>query len=216
MLHAPDAWPAAADCYLDALDEIAGVEAAKKASWRSYRYPNFGAGDAAAIAALLRDAGTIPPPGSDPLRPAPALPPAPAGSVHGGRPAPAGCLAAPAMPGPVMPALPAPVPPADAPPRPAPRPADAPARAAAAANGAPAADTTRPVHLVILGPPRITAAGKEISGGLRKARELLAFLALHKDGATAEAFSEALWPEADPPAVTASARPATCSAPQPG
>jgi DNA-binding SARP family transcriptional activator len=33
---------------------------------------------------------------------------------------------------------------------------------------------------------------------MRKARELLAFLAVHPDGATGEAISEALWPEADP------------------
>jgi DNA-binding SARP family transcriptional activator len=50
----------------------------------------------------------------------------------------------------------------------------------------------------VLGPLRITAARKEISGGLRKARELLTFLAVHQDGATADAITEALWPEADP------------------
>ena len=33
---------------------------------------------------------------------------------------------------------------------------------------------------------------------MRKARELLAFLAVHPDGASGEAISEALWPEADP------------------
>ena len=33
---------------------------------------------------------------------------------------------------------------------------------------------------------------------MRKARELLAFLAVHPDGASAEAIAEALWPEADP------------------
>jgi len=49
----------------------------------------------------------------------------------------------------------------------------------------------------MLGPLRITAAGKEIGGGLRKARELMAFLAVNPDGASAEAISEALWPEAD-------------------
>jgi DNA-binding SARP family transcriptional activator len=47
----------------------------------------------------------------------------------------------------------------------------------------------------MLGPLRITGAGKEISGGLRKARELMAFLAVNPDGASAEAISEALWPE---------------------
>jgi len=56
----------------------------------------------------------------------------------------------------------------------------------------------RPVRLSLLGPLRITAAGQEISGGLRKARELLAFLAVHPGGVSGEAISEALWPEADP------------------
>lgn len=54
------------------------------------------------------------------------------------------------------------------------------------------------VQVVLLGPPRITAAGREITGGLRKGRELLAFLALHPDGATGEQVAEALWPEAPP------------------
>jgi len=38
---------------------------------------------------------------------------------------------------------------------------------------------------------------------MRKARELLAFLAVHPDGATAEAISEALWPGAGPGQATA-------------
>jgi hypothetical protein len=50
----------------------------------------------------------------------------------------------------------------------------------------------------VLGPLQITAAGREIGTGLRKARELLAFLAVHPDGASGEAISEALWPESDP------------------
>ena len=54
------------------------------------------------------------------------------------------------------------------------------------------------MQLALLGPLRITAAGQEISGGMRKARELLAFLAVHPGGASAEAISEALWPGADP------------------
>ncbi len=56
----------------------------------------------------------------------------------------------------------------------------------------------RPVQLTLLGPLRITAAGQEVSGGMRKARELLAFLTVHPDGASGEAISEALWHEADP------------------
>ena len=50
----------------------------------------------------------------------------------------------------------------------------------------------------MLGPLQITAGGREIGAGLRKARELLAFLAVHPDGATGEAISEALWPGAPP------------------
>jgi DNA-binding SARP family transcriptional activator len=55
------------------------------------------------------------------------------------------------------------------------------------------------VQVALLGPLRITAAGQEVAGGMRKARELLAFLAVQQpDGASGEAISEALWPEADP------------------
>jgi DNA-binding SARP family transcriptional activator len=50
----------------------------------------------------------------------------------------------------------------------------------------------------VLGPVRVTAAGEEIGGGLRKARELLAFLAVHRDGAGGEVISAALWPAATP------------------
>ena len=55
-----------------------------------------------------------------------------------------------------------------------------------------------PVQISVLGPLQITAAGREIGTGLRKARELLAFLAIHPDGATGEAISEALWPGVPP------------------
>ena len=54
------------------------------------------------------------------------------------------------------------------------------------------------IRVEVLGPLRITAQGQEISGGLRKARELLAFLAVHPAGATPDAISEALWPETPP------------------
>jgi len=52
------------------------------------------------------------------------------------------------------------------------------------------------VRVQLLGQPRITVGGNEITGGLRKARELVAYLAMHPDGATGEAVSEALWPGA--------------------
>jgi DNA-binding SARP family transcriptional activator len=45
---------------------------------------------------------------------------------------------------------------------------------------------------------RIVAAGREIEGGLRKARELAAFLAVHPEGVTGEGISEALWPGSPP------------------
>ena len=63
--------------------------------------------------------------------------------------------------------------------------------------GEPPAPGDRPVQLTLLGPLRITAGGQEIGGGLRKARELMAFLAVHPDGTSGEAISEALWPESD-------------------
>jgi DNA-binding SARP family transcriptional activator len=62
----------------------------------------------------------------------------------------------------------------------------------------PDAPARRIIRVEILGPLRITARGEEIRGGLRKARELLAFLAVHPDGVTGEAISEALWPESAP------------------
>jgi DNA-binding SARP family transcriptional activator len=69
---------------------------------------------------------------------------------------------------------------------------------APAADGEAAAPgTAQPVQLTMLGPLQITAAGQEIGGGLRKARELMAFLAVHPDGASGEAINEALWPESD-------------------
>ena len=39
-LRVPDAWTAFADCYLDALDQIARTEAAEPASWPAYSYPD--------------------------------------------------------------------------------------------------------------------------------------------------------------------------------
>ncbi len=55
--------------------------------------------------------------------------------------------------------------------------------------------TAKPVLISVLGRLRITACGQEISGGLRKARELLAYLAVNPEGVTGEGISEALWPE---------------------
>jgi DNA-binding SARP family transcriptional activator len=51
-------------------------------------------------------------------------------------------------------------------------------------------------HLSILGPFQLHGGGELIAKGLRrKAAELLAYLAVHRDGATSEAILEALWPD---------------------
>jgi DNA-binding SARP family transcriptional activator len=70
---------------------------------------------------------------------------------------------------------------------------------------APAAEppAAPPVQICVLGRVRILARGREMEGGLRKARELLAFLAMHRGGARGEVIGEALWPEARPGYATA-------------
>jgi DNA-binding SARP family transcriptional activator len=77
-----------------------------------------------------------------------------------------------------------------------------PSEPAPAARPAADADTSagnRPIRISVLGPLRIAAADGEIGVGLRKARELLAFLAVYgADGATSDAIREALWPGAPP------------------
>jgi len=60
------------------------------------------------------------------------------------------------------------------------------------------ASTERAVRICVLGRLRITARGEEISGGLRKARELLAYLAVHPEGATSASIDAELWPESSP------------------
>jgi len=144
----------------------------------------LGAAEAAAIAGVLQEAGGSPP--ASRLGPPTANP---GGGQHpwsGDRAVAISYLTAP-----------------EAPPRPGRIPAPSPAPAASAAAAAEPGPGTlpasgdRPVQLTLLGPLRITAAGHEISGGMRKARELLAFLAVHPDGATGDTISEALWPESD-------------------
>ena len=56
-----------------------------------------------------------------------------------------------------------------------------------------------PIRVELLGTARVEAWGETIASGLRSsAYELLAWYALHPDGATAEAAIEALWPDAPP------------------
>ena len=180
-------WPSGATCQVEA-DGTVTTAAPPGADLDGIRLFTLDAAEAAAITSVLREAADGPLPGPDDH---------PGGTGdraagHGTQPeTPArdgqdSYLAAPAAP---------------APPRSAPAPDDPAAGAGPAgeppARTAPQAPGTRPVRLAVLGPLRMTARGVEISGGLRKARELLAFLAVHPDGATGEAISEALWPEAD-------------------
>jgi DNA-binding SARP family transcriptional activator len=193
-------WPAGVTCRV-AVDGVISDVTPPGGGLDGIRLFHLGADDAAAIAALLRDAGGVP--RSDPHLPKPASAPASARPPADDLPWPAtdDRRAARLVPSGYLPApiTPAPLRPADPPARPAPHAADAPAGPVSAGAGTTAAaDTSGPGRLTVLGPLRITTGGKEISGGLRKARELLAFLAVHQDGATAEAISEALWPEADP------------------
>jgi DNA-binding SARP family transcriptional activator len=53
-----------------------------------------------------------------------------------------------------------------------------------------------PIRVELLGPALVEAWGEKVSSGLRSsAYELLAWYALHPDGATAEAAIDALWPD---------------------
>jgi DNA-binding SARP family transcriptional activator len=61
-----------------------------------------------------------------------------------------------------------------------------------------AAADRRPIRVDLLGPLRIHTDQEVRTGLRRKARELLAFLLLHPDGATRDTAIEALWPEIDP------------------
>jgi DNA-binding SARP family transcriptional activator len=56
-----------------------------------------------------------------------------------------------------------------------------------------------PIELRLLGPYRVMAHGREVGGGFRgKARELLAFLAVNREGLSTEAIIEALLGDLDP------------------
>ncbi len=175
------AWPAGVTCQVAADGTVTAVTPPNP-DLDGTRLFTLGAAEAAAITGVLQEAGGSPPasrPGPPARTPGDGQRPHDRKSAAGSR-----YLTAP-----------------EAPPRPARLPAPAPAPpASAAAEPQPSAPPPgdRPIQLTLLGPLRITAAGKEVSGGMRKARELLAFLAVHPDGASGEAISEALWPEADP------------------
>ena len=176
-------WPAGVTCQVAADGTVATVTPPNP-DLDGIRLFTLGAAEAAAIAGVLQEAGGGPPT----PRPGP-----PASTPAHRQRSPAGDRA------PAIRYLRAP----EAPPRPAREPAPAPpASAAVAGPPEPSAfppPGERPVQLALLGPLRITAAGQEVAGGMRKARELLAFLAVqHPDGATGDVISEALWPESDP------------------
>jgi DNA-binding SARP family transcriptional activator len=180
------AWPAGTTCQVEPDGTVTAVTPSSP-DLDGARLFTMAAAEAAAIVGVLQEAGGTPPT----LSPSPPAP-VPAGQQRPpdvGRAQGVAYLTAPeAPPSPARPAVPVPAPPASA------------AAAEVPPPGTPpAAPGDRPVQLALLGPLRITAAGQAVSGGLRKARELLAFLAVQQpDGANGEAISEALWPESDP------------------
>jgi DNA-binding SARP family transcriptional activator len=177
-------WPAGVTCQVAADGTVTAVTPPNP-DLDGTRLFTLGAAEAAAIAGVLQEAGGSPPasrPGPSASTPAGGQPPQAAGSAPR-----IGYLTAPEAP-PRPARLPGPVP-------------DPPTSTAAAEQPEPGTPPPgdRPVQLAVLGPLRITAAGQEVAGGMRKARELLAFLAVQQpDGASGEAISEALWPESEP------------------
>ena len=165
-------WPHGTTCYITAGGLISSVmpPQAGLAGTEAYR---LAAADLAAIIAQL-DQGRQTPGDDGPAAPGPPETAQPR------------LLSAPAAPGPGQ---------VTAPRRPGRQP---PPPAGATGQGTGPGPAGKPVQISVLGPLQITAAGREIGTGLRKARELLAFLAVHPGGATGEAISEALWPGAPP------------------
>ena len=167
------AWPHGTTCHITADGLISTVTPPQAALAGTQAY-HLAAADLAAIIAQLDQAR--PTPGED----GPAAPDPPQTAqphLPGAAAAPqAGQVAAPHHPG------------QQPPPRPGP-----------ARHGAGPGSAGTPVQISVLGPLQITAGGREIGAGLRKARELLAFLTIcGAGGATGEAISEALWPGAPP------------------
>jgi len=177
------AWPAGVTCQV-AADGTVTAATPPSPELDGARLFTMAAAEAAAIVGVLQEAGGSPPaPRLSPPAPVDQQQPRDADRGQGAR-----YLTAPeAPPSPARLPVPVPAPPVSA---------AAPSQPQPWTPPTPPGD--RPVQLALLGPLRITAAGQEVAGGMRKARELLAFLAVHPDGATGETISEALWPEADP------------------
>ena len=164
-------WPHGTTCHITAGGLISGVmpPEADLAGGEAY---HLEAADLAAIIAQLDEARETP----DDSLPAP-------GPPEAGQPQ---LLSAPAAPEPAQVAAPR-------------RPVQHPPSAGTAEQGTGPGPAGTPVQISVLGPLQITAGDREIGTGTRKARELLAFLAIHgADGATGEAIGEALWPDASP------------------
>ena len=193
------AWPPGVTCHVAADGTLGSADPALDGG----QLFHLGDADTTAVVSLLQAACTEPATEDDP-RPGPPD----SGSPRTASPAPPSQASgpAPASGSPITPTshtedvqmLPAPAAPVQQPPA-------APTAPHPDAHPAGTQDARRPdvqdrpvIRVEVLGPLRITAHGQEISGGLRKARELLAFLAVHPGGATPEAISEALWPESTP------------------
>ncbi len=202
-------WPAGTTCRIGPGGTVTAASDPGLTGAQAY---HLASGDAAAMLSLLRGAGGhvhddrpgTPGP-TPPEQPAaasspPAAPPVrPRQPVPDGEPTQADRRAA--RPQTPVPAAGEPAAP-DAGPDPPVRQPGQPEPTAPAVPGGPP-QPARPVRISVLGPLRITAAGTEIQGGLRKARELLAYLAVHPDGVSGEAISHALWPDAGPRYATA-------------
>jgi DNA-binding SARP family transcriptional activator len=201
-------WPAGTTCHVSTDGTVSSADP-RLAGIRAF---HLTASDLSSVLSLLRGArGHItrdePRPAAPRLRQEPAAsqhrtqaqpPQEPDGSTGGGQ-AEARPRIAPEPPGrhPARPAFAGTGPPARSPAG-----TDDAAPSAPLSSGTPPAATVpgsaKAVEITMLGTLRIAAGGADIRGGLRKARELLAYLALHPDGVSGEAISEALWPDSDP------------------
>jgi DNA-binding SARP family transcriptional activator len=182
------AWPDGSTCQV-AADGVVTTVTPADPRLEGLRLFHLGGSDATAITAVLREAhgAYLPAPSAPDGPPAvtapddpPARPPAADGGHHRPAHAPASAPAPARRTGPAG------------------DPGSSPGQDAAADPDRPAGSTVPAVQLDLLGPLQITAGGQEVSSGMRKARELLALLAVHRDGISGEAINEALWRDLDP------------------
>ena len=166
------AWPAGTTCQVAADGTVTAVTPASPAL-DQVRLFTLGAADAAAITGVLHEAAASPP--DDPARPHPAR-------REPGQPHPPGRSRGP---GPGQ--------------APAAAPARAPPPPAGAAGTAPApGPADRPVRISVLGPLRITAAGRRSAAGCARPASCSPSWPSTPTAPAGEAISEALCPDADP------------------